>query len=497
MKRIAIAVLFVVAIGLVVGWFIAQKNDSDFEEVKTSEFHHSFFSDKEFFDDAYNSASPVEFGTEQLGMIVPHHLVPANMIAESFLSIEKEQPKTVVLISPNHLQKGRGQIITSQYNWQTPYGVLEADLEMIEKLKVKELVSVDETPFSSEQGISDLVAFIKKSFPKTKFVPLIIKDTLALEKVSDLVNEFNKIFANDVQIIGSFDFSHYLPSNFADWHDARSLAVLEDFDYGAINTLDMDSKPGLHLVMKLVEHKGAESFYKINNTNSAKLANNLSVMETTSYLTGFFVENTEEKNKITTTLITTDEVLAERKQSYNPTGEDAVMQRYLEGFDYAATCDLKNKTEIKEIRGQKIGFVCVEDNSASNVLEVKKIAGETDTIIVLIQKKGSVNEIVDSGANVVSNGPISWVDKIEIADEALIFQAGSFENKNSLRTNFGLVLMQGKIKVYPFVLAKDTKEYNLANYEESSIILDNIATNSPISNQLKTQIKKGELEFHY
>ena len=109
-----------------------------------------------------------------VGGIIPHHLLAGDMIAEFFSGLEGREYGTVVLIGPNHFDAGTGEIITSRFDWETPYGTLEGDRELVEKfLKLKGL-TIEEEPFEKEHSMNSEVAFIKKTFPETKFVPLIV-----------------------------------------------------------------------------------------------------------------------------------------------------------------------------------------------------------------------------------------------------------------------------------------------------------------------------------
>src|SRR5680860_352215 len=271
------------------------------ESSQALNFHYSFFNQAEFYDKAFEDLEPLENTEDDIkGIIVNHHLLAPNLIAEALNAVSSKKAVTVVLISPNHFFAGRGQVVSSLYDWQTPYGILESDKDLIEKMQDVSLLNVEEWPFEKEHVISNIVAFIKKTLPNAKIVPLIVKDTFSIEAGNDFVEKLEKILPEDSLIIASLDFSHYLPSSAADFHDEKSLAVIENFDYEGTKFLDVDSKPTLRILLKYLDIRNASSFHLLGHSNSAKILKDENIFETTSYLTGLFSSGDKiENNKVT------------------------------------------------------------------------------------------------------------------------------------------------------------------------------------------------------
>lgn len=283
-----IAIIVLSAVGLWLFFSSAPPNRDNNDN--NAEYHYSYYSQKEFFDKAYAEikAKPETPKEKVYGLVVNHHLLARDLIAQAFQGVETDKPVTVVLISPNHFFAGYGQIITSEYDWQTPYGVLAHDQEVIDQLEKTDLVNVDESPFEKEHGISNIVAFIKKSLPRARIVPLVIKDTLSTKQADALAEELKNILPEDSLVVGSLDFSHKKTSAVADQEDAKSLAAIENFDFGAIKGLDVDSRPGLLCLLRYFAAKNAAKFTLLVHTNSSKLLGKLDSTETTSYITGYF-----------------------------------------------------------------------------------------------------------------------------------------------------------------------------------------------------------------
>lgn len=294
-KQIVLILFIVAGTGGVVGYFFNsdnnkpellhtdQNNERNNTGIKTNDFHRSFYSQKDFFDESLNKFEHTKIkDTDIKGIVVNHHLLASDLIAKAFSAAATDKPITVALISPNHFSVGRGQILSSLYDWQTPYGILESDKTIIGQLQQEKVLAIDEIPFEKEHGISNLVAFIKKIFPNAKIIPIIIKDGTSDKENEKMASALNKILPDDALVVASLDFSHYLPSNVADFHDAKSLAVLENFDYDGAKFLDIDSKPGLTVFLKYLDQRGAKKFTLLDHSNSAKITQDKTAQETAS-----------------------------------------------------------------------------------------------------------------------------------------------------------------------------------------------------------------------
>ena len=270
---------------VVTAWLYAPRPRAEHKPVVA---HSSVFSQSEFYDDAYVSARSVQRVSDARGVLINHHLLAAPFIAAALDSVATTKPVTVVLVSPNHFSTGQGNLLTSEAVWETPYGFIEPAAGSIQALVEAGLARIEETPFAHEHGVTGVVAFIKKSLPNAKLVPLIVNDRLPLSKAMEVAERMQAILPQDVLVVGSFDFSHYLPSRAARFHDELSLSAVRGYDYAAIARLDVDSRPGLALFLRMMETRSGSRFTLLGHANSAELTRVPDVLETTSYITGYF-----------------------------------------------------------------------------------------------------------------------------------------------------------------------------------------------------------------
>lgn len=298
--------------------------------------HYSYFSTAEVFDGAYDTASSTKKeGIE--GLLVNHHLLAAHLIAEGMNKIASEEPQTVILISPNHFGRGTADAISSRAGWNTPYGVLETDCGAIERLAARGVLAVEESPLDGEHGISSIVPFIKRSLPNARVVPIIVKDSMDAAEKHALVEALHGEFKDEAIIIGSFDFSHYLPEYASDFHDEKAIAVIETFDYEGLQILDTDSVPGIEVMLRLFERRGAVNAQIYAHTNAQRLLRNPALFEGTSYITATFTKGDKQENAAVTVLsfgdMMLDRAVRKRIATEGPRYPFAPLERFLIGSD--------------------------------------------------------------------------------------------------------------------------------------------------------------------
>jgi AmmeMemoRadiSam system protein B len=246
--------------------------------------------DKDFYETASSfKKKAVDFSSPPSAIIVPHHLLAADLISETFSNLNGDDYETVILISPNHFDIGEGKILSTAYPFDTPYGRLDSDTKLFRQLAKEGIISPNEDVFTREHGILGEVSFIKKYLPEAKVLPLVLKSTLSDSEADALAERLAMIArAKRALVVLSADFSHYKTSKEAQADDKKSLAVLSSGDPLLAGGAEIDTRPGLRAVMGYARALGDE-FLLLNNSNSALLANKPDVQETTSYITAYFV----------------------------------------------------------------------------------------------------------------------------------------------------------------------------------------------------------------
>ena len=235
-------------------------------------------------------------------MIVPHHDLAYDITANAFYNLarlpEDPHPRdnkapTLILIGPNHSDIGDCKAISSLSNWQTDFGILETDKEAIEKLKSDGQVCLDEKTFETEHSLAVLTPAIKKFFPNSKVIPIILNSKLNSTEINNLAINLADLNPDQNSIlVASIDFSHYLTQAEANAKDVITHAAIKNWDYSFFNKFNsdyLDSPTSMSVLMRYAENVNARHSRVINHANSADYTHDS--LLTTSYFSMIFSQN--------------------------------------------------------------------------------------------------------------------------------------------------------------------------------------------------------------
>lgn len=182
-----------------------------------------------------------------IGGIVPHHLVADFMIDDFFRKLAPQKPKTIVVFGPNHLEKGKEDILFGEtYN---------------------EIVQ-------NENSIKALMPYIDKYLPETKVVPLILKKNCSRQKIEKTADYLISSVSKDTVFIASVDFSHYLTMEEAWQKDEDTLKAIKNKEYDyllSLNSEYLDSPASIVLLLKIMEKKDKNNMTILKHTNSGEI----------------------------------------------------------------------------------------------------------------------------------------------------------------------------------------------------------------------------------
>jgi len=196
--------------------------------------------------------------------VVPHHGVAQEIIEKFFKYISsKEKPENIIILSPDHFNATNlveKSFISVDISTKEFYD-LAINNSLLEKLKNKNL-AFDTYAIDFDHGITELLPYIKKSFPDSSILPIIIASKATKEDVEELIRSINGYVGSKTIIIASVDFSHYLPPSAADLHDVKSIATLIDFKKSNFENIEADSWQSLY---------GTRYFAKLRNSESSNV----------------------------------------------------------------------------------------------------------------------------------------------------------------------------------------------------------------------------------
>lgn len=220
--------------------------------------------------------------------IVPHHTLADPLIAAFLRGLSgTHQPKTIVILGPDHGNVGNAYVTTSQFSWSTPDGIVRTDRTFVKTLVERGLADYDEELISHEHGVYAVIPYIAHQFPDALVVTLAIRGDLRSDKLEELAGALSDMLGPDDLLLASVDFSHYKNVEGARTDDARSRSVIAAGDADAAFDIPVDSPPSISLLLRFATRRGL-AYQQLVNTNSAEFLHDPTITSTTSYLTAYF-----------------------------------------------------------------------------------------------------------------------------------------------------------------------------------------------------------------
>lgn len=235
-------------------------------------------------------ASQVNTSFDQpiVGGVIPHHLLPSYMIADFFSRLAKQQPKTIILIGPNHNEAGEHPILTSLYSWETPFGTVSPDTTRIQLLLDRQIAWQDESTLPKDHSVAGILPFVEYYLPNVAVVPLLLSGATSDEELQKLARGLSELQEGEqggIILIAAVDFSHYLTSAQAEEKDAITLNLMRDFQVERLLNLNsdyLDSPESIAVLLQVMQAGESTKMRVFHHTNSGALTKN-PFAATTSY----------------------------------------------------------------------------------------------------------------------------------------------------------------------------------------------------------------------
>ncbi|MAG21969.1 MAG: AmmeMemoRadiSam system protein B [Candidatus Diapherotrites archaeon] len=172
-------------------------------------------------------------------IIAPHagYAYSGKTAAIAFSALKKT--KTIFVLSPNHTGLGNPISVSDADYWETPLGKIAVDLRMRNKLLEKLGIGMDDLAHIQEHSLEVQIPFIQFLFPKAKIVPITIM-THRINELEKLGSAIWSIGGNEVGVVASSDFSHFIPEQEAKKQDKEAIKLIEKLDYTGFHALVME-----------------------------------------------------------------------------------------------------------------------------------------------------------------------------------------------------------------------------------------------------------------
>jgi len=254
------------------------------------------------------------------GIVVPHHDIVRARRAELFSTIHKRfflfsDPQTIIIISPNHFEQGKGDVQTTDLLWHTSDGDIAPNKEIIDQLSADKIATKETDSFAREHGISLILGDIKKTFPHASLVPIIIKRNTSEKEIDRLATSLNAR-CPACFVVASVDFSHYQPALLGALHDQLSLRALQNRDIPLLlKHAEVDSPASLAFLAQWAILHHTERFTLFDHTNSGVISGHPDE-EATTHIFGWYEQGVKNSPPNTTTFMIGGDMMFGRSVGY-------------------------------------------------------------------------------------------------------------------------------------------------------------------------------------
>jgi len=165
------------------------------------------------------------------GLVVPHagYIYSGPVAAHAYAALAQDgAPRTFVIFGPNHTGLGASMAL-GDHDWETPLGVAEYDRTLGDRLR-KEPITEDIIAHRHEHSIEVQLPFLQDLLGTVRFVPICmgLQEPPYAVEVGEIVREAIK--GQDVVVVASTDFSHYIPKAEAARRDRMAIDKILAFD---------------------------------------------------------------------------------------------------------------------------------------------------------------------------------------------------------------------------------------------------------------------------
>ncbi len=172
-----------------------------------------------------------------IGVISPHagYEYSGPIAANSYFAISSQKPELVIIIGPNHWGIGRDIATMKECIWRTPIGDIEVDTDSAIKInKISKKIEFDLFSHTRDHCLEVQLPMLQEIFAhKFKILPIILIDQSyhAAIEIGESVAMISKI--KNAIIVGSSDFTHYEPNDFAHEQDKSLIGTIVNLDVDA------------------------------------------------------------------------------------------------------------------------------------------------------------------------------------------------------------------------------------------------------------------------
>jgi AmmeMemoRadiSam system protein B len=225
-------------------------------------------------------------------LVVPHHWVAGALILGPLRDLgATASVERVILVGPDHENRGVAPVTTSSAAWSTPFGRVAPDRALVDALVSQGLARQQPGLLTDEHSVAGLVPAVARALPGATVVPLLLRGDTSSEQVAGLARALAPQVASEGTVmVVAVDFAHDVPASAVPRLNGQSLAALRSLDDAAVlrwGNEHLDSPAAIVLAMTVARAVGATHFELMADTDASAFGAPAS-QPVTSYVVGYY-----------------------------------------------------------------------------------------------------------------------------------------------------------------------------------------------------------------
>jgi MEMO1 family protein len=151
-------------------------------------------------------------GGRKIGGIVPHAgwVYSGNIACNVVRCLSEEPPPDTIILFGKHLHPSSPNYMTKDGTWATPFGDLEIDEELGERLSTEFPFRIETADrYEEDNTIEIQLPFIKYFFPNSRILPIGVPPSDASLRIGERAAELAGSLGRKLMVVGSTDLTHY------------------------------------------------------------------------------------------------------------------------------------------------------------------------------------------------------------------------------------------------------------------------------------------------
>lgn len=197
---------------------------------------------------------------------VSHHLLAHAQIDRWFSELAaRRDVRRFYILSPSHWGLSTQPYSITDGSWRVRDGLVESDKGAARAMARTLGVSLEPRVFEPEHGVSTLIPYIARYFPRAKVVAIAypgeppLDQPMAERLSAALAPFFDRRSRNSDFLLVSTDFSHHGNEEDTIMKDSRSREFFDDPSFDTWISAGCDNRPGIYALSRLLNPESSDA----------------------------------------------------------------------------------------------------------------------------------------------------------------------------------------------------------------------------------------------